>query len=193
MGFAVVLNQGRRGKTFAQELRREISTSGLQHGPARLEERISPSTSPCLASHPRHPGCWAGRTGSNWWGWDHSASLAAWGWVTALLRGTGSVWASLLSGERKRLKTHKREKGTNGFISGACQALLGMAWRWGTAQSPANDIPQKHRAGLMSNLQQTALERSISGWTQGGRTCNGFSSAFLGLQDLLQPDFKVKH
>lgn len=91
MGFAVVLNQGRRGKTFVQELHREISTSGLQHAPARLEERISPSTSPCLDSHPRHPGCWAGRTGSNWWGWDHPASLAGWGSVTALLRGTGSV------------------------------------------------------------------------------------------------------
>lgn len=52
MGIAGVLNQGRRGKTFAQELHREISTSGLQRAPARLQERIPPSSSHCLASCP---------------------------------------------------------------------------------------------------------------------------------------------
>jgi len=52
MGFGVVLNQGRRGKTFAQELRREISTSGLQHAPARLQERVFPSPSPALTPAP---------------------------------------------------------------------------------------------------------------------------------------------
>lgn len=52
-GFAIVLNQGRRGETFAQEPHRAISVSGSQHGPARLQRRVSPSSSPRLASRSR--------------------------------------------------------------------------------------------------------------------------------------------
>lgn len=74
MGFAEVLNQGIRGKTFSQELHRERSTSGLQRAPAGLQERISPPTSPCLASRPGQPGRWSRE---RWVGWEHPASLAA--------------------------------------------------------------------------------------------------------------------
>lgn len=56
MGFAVVLNQGRRDKTFAQEIGGEINTSGLCRVPARLQEGICPSTSPCLVPCLGQPG-----------------------------------------------------------------------------------------------------------------------------------------
>lgn len=52
-GFAAVLNQGRRGKTFAQEIGGEISTFWPCYAPARLQERICPSASPCQGQ----PGC----------------------------------------------------------------------------------------------------------------------------------------
>lgn len=53
VGFAIVLNQSRRGETFAQEPHRAIRASGSHHGPARLQRRFSPSSSPRLASRSR--------------------------------------------------------------------------------------------------------------------------------------------
>lgn len=64
-GFAVVLNQGRRGKTFAQELRREISTSGLHFSTCQAVGGGLSSASPChrLVS----------RAGRDWCGQEHPA------------------------------------------------------------------------------------------------------------------------
>lgn len=119
-GFAAVLNQGERGKTFAQKLCWAAWEDYSFH--------LSP---PC--PHPRQPGC--GQVEQGVEGGDSNGDS------TGEDSSNGdSRTASLLSRESKSLKMHKGVNGMNGFIWRACQVVLGMARRLGMAQSPADDM-----------------------------------------------------